>query len=96
MSNRCLYGSHQDVGVFFIVNCNLADHDGGWSDLDVAIENCEDLRVTLGLVSDHVGDCESDGTVEFTDDYFGLGCGPRLGGLYECFTRPHDDSSGFA
>ena len=74
-----------------VLDRDLADHDGGGPDLDVAVEDGEDPGVPLDLVADQVGQGVPDRPVELADDDLGLGGQVVLGPLDQRLARPQDD-----
>ena len=63
MRDRSLDRPHQNVGVFFVVDRNLAHHHRGWLDLNIAVEDRKDLAMPFGLIPDELSDRKSDRSV---------------------------------
>ena len=87
-----LHGTHEDVRVFVVGDGDLADHDGDRADLDITVKDCEDLGVSLALITHELSDRLSDGAIKFTDDDFGFGGRPSGFIFDQGFTGTHHDS----
>ncbi len=86
--DRRLHGSHQDVGIFFVLHGDIAHHDGGRANLDIAAQDGEGPGMTLDLVADQVRQGLADRTVQLADDDLGLGTQMILRAFDQCLSRP--------
>src|SRR5208337_2636216 len=71
--DRRLHGSHQDVGMLLVLHGDLAHHDGGRANLDIAAQDGEDPGMTLDLIADQVRQGVADRTGQLADDDLRLG-----------------------
>ena len=92
VGNARLHRAHENIGVLGAVDGDFANHHSHGADLNITIQDGEHSRVSLGLVTNQVGNRVADRPIKLANDDFRF-CS-RVGGLRldECFTGFHDDA----